>query len=64
MRKEWEYMFMTIAWKQDFFQTHNVGGVNEQQIQFNKFGDEGWELVYYHHLPGCPECDIILKREK
>lgn len=64
MRKEWEYKFMTLDGRMEFW-TGDIHSevITEQEKRFNKFGADGWELVHYHHSGGSAKCHIILKRE-
>lgn len=65
MAKKWEYKFLLLDGGMEFW-TGNVhsGVITKQQKQLNELGDDGWELVHYHHLEESAKCQIILKREK
>ena len=56
---------MTLDGKTEFWtgDVHSKGLI-EQEKQLNKLGDDGWQLVYYHHSGHSAKCHIILKREK
>ena len=65
MPRKWEYKSMALDEPPEKFWTNNISqkGMAEQEKQLNKFGNDGWELIYYSsrsHL----KCYIILKREK